>query len=125
MNISKCASFFHDGEILNIVHKKNKIELLMKSAEIDPNSVSDIPLSQNNVLRGNLHVDGVKFILLNGKKFKGKIKLILSDNDLLHLKIKGDIVFCEIGWRGLEPSQIDFSAFEIHAEKIWWENLPF
>ncbi len=124
MNISKYASFFHDGEILSVAHKNNSIDLLMRSAEIDPDCVDNVVLSKNNVLRGKLHIEGVKFITKNGRKFNGKIKMLLSDNDLLHLEIKDGIVFCEIGWRGSEPSQIDFSAFEIHADKIWWENMP-
>ena len=71
-----------------------------------------------------MHVEGVKFIMKNGKKFNGRIKIELSDNDLLHFKIKDGVVFCEIGWRKFAPSQIGFSAFEIHAKKICWENMP-
>jgi hypothetical protein len=81
-------------------------------------------LSKYNVLRGKLHVEGVKFILENGIKFNGIIELKLPDNDILHLKIKENILFCEIGWKGSKPFQNDFSALEIHAQRIWWENIP-
>lgn len=123
MDISKYTSFFHDGEIVSITHHGNNIDFFLKSAEIDPADVDDIVLSKHNRLRGRLHVEGVKCIIENDVEFNHKIKLKMSDNDLLHLKIKDGVVFCEIGWRGSEPFQNDFSAFEIHAEKIWWENI--
>ena len=50
--------------------------------------------------------------------------MIFSDNDLLHLKIIGNVVLCEIGWRKPLTGEIGFSGFEIHAEKVWWENIP-
>ena len=124
MDISQYTSFFHDGEVIAIDHKENNIDFFIMSAEIDPSCVKDIVLSKNNVLRGKLHIEGINFITENGVEFSGVIKMKLSENDLLHLKIKENILFCEIGWRGSKPFQNDFSALEIHAQKIWWENIP-
>lgn len=124
MDITPYTSFFHDGEILAIAHRENDIEIVMKSAEVDPEAVRDIPLSSGNRFVGKLHVNGIKMILNNGIEFKQKVKMFFSDNDLLHLKIIENIVFLEIGWRGSNPGEVDFSDFEIHAAKVWWENLP-
>jgi hypothetical protein len=124
MKISQYTSFFHDGEIIDIRQNGEKIEISMKSAEIDPNCVDDLQLTKDNRLTGILHIDGVKCIINNGEEFHEKIKMLLPNNDILHLKIKDNLVVCEIGWWRLEPFQNDFSCFEISAEKIWWENIP-
>jgi hypothetical protein len=125
MQISKYSSFFHDGEILDIKHTKNTIEILMRSAEIDPDEMKDnIRLSLGNFITGKLHIQEIKKIKVNEKPFYGIIKKTHNDNDLLHLKISKNTVFIEIGWRGPLPCQNDFSAFEIEANKIWWENIP-
>ena len=124
VDISSYTSFFHDGEVINIDHQKNNIVFFIRSAEIDSSIVKDIILSKDNVIKGKLHLEGVKLILENGVRFNGTVKMKLSDNDLLHLKIKSNVLFCEIGWRGSVPFQNDFSALEIHAQKIWWENIP-
>ncbi len=124
MDIVPYTSYFHDGEVLDISHINNNIEMVLKSAEIDANLVKDIPLSLGHRIKGKLHICGVKLIFNNGVEFDEKMKLIFSDNDLLHLKINGNIVFCEIGWRGTALGEIDFSDLEIHATNIWWENIP-
>lgn len=124
MNIANYASYFHDGEILDITHYNNEIEMTLVSAEIDPKLINDIRLSKDKKLKGKLHIKGIRSILNNGKEFKGQLKMFFSDNDLLHLKISKTVVLCEIGWRGRNSGEIDFSDFEIHATKIWWENIP-
>jgi hypothetical protein len=125
MRISNHMSYFHDGEIIEIKHIKNNIEILMKSAEIDPSDISeDIPLSTNHCLRGKLHIEGIQSIYLNDDKFSGTFEKLYEDNDLLHLKIEKNTVFLEIGWRGPKSFQNDFSALVIKADKIWWENHP-
>lgn len=124
MDIARYTSYFHDGEISEITHTKNNIEMVLKSAEVDPTIVNDIPLSKDNRIQGKLHIMGIDTILNNGHEFKKKLHLILPDNDLLHLKIKENTVLCEIGWRGARLGEIDFSDLEIHAAHVWWENLP-
>jgi hypothetical protein len=125
MSIEKCASFFHDGSIFTIKHTGTTAVISMESAEIDKDEFDDsIALSKNDRIRGKLHIEGIKKIKLNKKPFSGLITKSYVDNDLLHLKIRKNIVLIEIGWRGSKPSQNDFSAYEIEAEKIWWENIP-
>ena len=112
MQISKYSSFFHDGEILDIKHAENNVEILMRSAEIDPDEMKDnIRLSPGNFIKGKLHIQGIKKIKINDKPFYGIITKTYNDNDLLHLKILKNTVFIEVGWRGSLPNQSDFSAF--------------
>lgn len=124
MDIAHYTSFFHDGEILDIRHSNKNIELTLKSAEVDTTLIDPITLSKDNRIKGRLHIIGVQLILNNGVEFKGKLKILFPDNDLLHLKINGNVVLCEIGWRGTGVREIDFSDLEIHATKVWWENVP-
>ena len=123
MDIARYTSYFHDGEILKITHINNDIEIVLKSAEVDPSIIKNVSLSVDNRIIIKLHITGVKLILNNGVGFNEKIKLIFPENDLLHLKISKNVVFCEIGWRGTGLGEVDFSDLEIHATSIWWENI--
>ena len=84
VDISPYTSFFHDGEVINIDHQKNNIVFFIRSAEIDSSDVKDIILSKDNVIKGKLHLEGVKLILENDVRFNGTVKMKLSDNDLLY-----------------------------------------
>ena len=123
MDIARYTSYFHDGEILDIKHINNNIEMTLKSAEVNATIVNDVLLSADNRINGKLHIIGVKLILNNGVEFNEKLKLLFHDNDLLHVKINESVVFCEIGWRGTNLGEVDFSDLEIHATSIWWENI--
>ena len=127
MDISKYTGYFHDGEIIDIKHVGNNIEILMCSAEVDQDEITDpIPLAQSNFLfmRGRLHIEGVRSIKMNNNIFLDCMALWYKDNDVLDFKIEKNKVTLNIGWRQYKPPINDFSAFEIEAEKIWWENLP-
>lgn len=123
MDIARYTSYFHDGEVIYIKHANNNIDIALKSAEVDSDIVKDITLSDDNRIKGKLHITGVNLILNHGVEVREKLKLIFPDNDLLHLKISDNIVFCEIGWRG-QSGEIDFSDLEIHATSVKWENIP-
>lgn len=124
MDITHYTSYFHDGEVLDILHQSNDIEFVLRSAEVDPTLIEGILLSEDKRIQGKLHIEGVTLILNNGNESKGILKMLFPDNDLLHLKINKKIVFFEIGWRGRNLGENDFSDLEIHATKIWWENIP-
>ncbi len=48
MDIARYTSYFHDGEILDIKHINNNIEMFLKSAEVDATIIKDIFLSVDN-----------------------------------------------------------------------------
>jgi hypothetical protein len=57
IKIEKYASLFHDGDISQIKHVNNEIELWMESAEILPEWNEDnILLSKRNTITGKLHL---------------------------------------------------------------------
>ena len=124
MDITRYTSYFHDGEVLDIKQKNNNIVMTLISAEVDESVFNEIMLSDDNRIKGKLHIVGVNLILSNGVEVKEALKMIFSDNDLLHLKINENVVFCEIGWRGAGLGEVDFSDLEIRATSVWWENLP-
>ena len=100
---------------------------MIRSAEVDQEEITDSTLLAQEsffFLRVKLHIEGVKNIKMNNRPFSKHISKLYPDNDLLHLGIKNNTVFLEIGWRQSNPPISDFSAFEIEAKKIWWENIP-
>ena len=77
MNLYKYAAFFHDGSIIDIVHKEQNIEFSLTSAEMDEEENEDnILLSEDDSIQGKLHLEGVKSIVLDGKTFHGTLKKI-------------------------------------------------
>jgi len=121
--ISRYVAFFHDGEILKILHKEDSILLILKSAEISENMQQDFILSKDHRLVGILHLDKVSSIIEDNNPLLKTMHLKLPENDILHLEILPDKVLCEIGWRGF-LSQQDYSSYEITAQSIRWENIP-
>ena len=79
MDISKYAAFFHDGSIIDIQHKMDKIELSMLSAEIIPeHMIKNMPPLNKNRITGKLYLDGVKKIKINNKHFTGALKKCMT-----------------------------------------------
>lgn len=75
MNISKHACYFHDGLLIDISHAVNRIALSMWSAKVEPEAIKyDIPLSFDNRLKGKLHVEGIKSIIINNERLNKKLK---------------------------------------------------
>lgn len=127
MNISKYAGFFHDGSIIDIQHRGDKIKFSMASAEMNEEDVKDdITLSKDDSIQGKLHVEGIKNIIINGKSFFGILKKTYDDGKILDFEITKNSVELSITWRNYSPkSKVDeFLAIKIIAKKIWWENIP-
>lgn len=127
MNISKYAGFFHDGSIIDIQHRGNKIKFFMVSAEMDEEDVKDdITLSKDNNIQGKLHIEGVKSILIGNKPFLGILKKIHDDGDILDFEITKNSLKLFIRWINfsLKLEVSEFSSIKIKAKKIWWENIP-
>jgi len=45
---------------------------------------------------------------------------------ILDFEIEDGVVELGIEWRNYAPrlNEMDFTMIRIHAEKIWWENVP-
>lgn len=129
-NISKYTSYFHDGNLKDIDHQNNKIIFIMSSAEMDEDELlDDITLSSKHgfkCLRGKLHIEGIRKILVDDKLFSGRLKKHFDSGEILHLEIKKNYVELSIGWINYppKPRDEDFSTIQVEADKIYWENIP-
>lgn len=130
IDFSKYTGYFHDGSILSIDHKDHTIVFSMTSAEMDEEDLQDnIHLSKDDpfkCLRGKLHIEGIKEILINNVPLSGILKKEYDDGDIFKLEIKKNSVELCIIWEDFppKPTRNNFSVIKIDAEKIYWENIP-
>jgi hypothetical protein len=128
MNIAGYDAFFHDGSLINIQHVDNKIELSIESSGIFEDDLKDeIVLSKNNTLKGKLHLEGVKNILLNkNQPFLGVLHMLYDSAEIMHLTIMKDRIKLSLEWENFppHPKVTAYLFLEIEADKIWWENIP-
>ncbi len=127
MNISEYTAFFHDGSLMEIEHKNNKIVLTMSSAEMDEEDLKEpIELSIDDCIVGKLHIEGVKIIKIGGNLLKEPLKKEYDDGHIFDFEINGNTVTLSIQWvnypRKLETNF--FSVITIVGDKIYWENIP-
>ena len=74
--IRKYAGYFHDGDITQIKHANNEIELWMESAEILPEWNEDnVPLSKHNTITGKLLLQGIRVIKKNNRPYSQKFRI--------------------------------------------------
>ena len=127
MNLSKYSDYFHDGSLIDFKHMGNKLEISMTSAEIIPEDmIEDMPRLNKNKISGKLYLDGIKKIKINKIIFAGVLEKTYDSGSILDFDIFEHKVFLGIEWTDYppKPRKSDFSAIEIEAEKIWWENIP-
>lgn len=127
MDIAKYADYFHDGSLVNFKHMGNKIEISMLSADIIPeHMIENMPPLNKNRISGKLYLEGVKEIKINKKPFMSILKKTYDSGSVLDFEVSNHKVFLGIEWTDYppKPRKSDFSAIEIEAEKIWWENIP-
>lgn len=129
MNVSNYTAFFHDGAILDIKHEKNKIQLFMESAQIDEEDLKeehldDIILSNDERIRGELHIEEIKSININNKL----VDRIIKKNDygrIFDLELTHSSIKLLLEWVSFSPKlEGEFMTIKILAEKIYWENIP-
>jgi hypothetical protein len=124
---AKYTAYFHDGILFDIKHYGNRIEILMSSAEMDPEDMKDdILLSKDDSIDGCLHIEDVIDVKISNHKdledlFKTYDHGIILDFDIENGKIELGILWSNFHPK---PQTNDFSVIEIEAKKIWWENIP-
>lgn len=130
MDISKYTSFFHDGSIMNIEHLGSNLIFTMGSAEMHEEDLQDnIALSKGDpfkCLRGKLHIEEIRKILLDDIPLSRILKKEYDDGDIFRLEIKKNSVEICVIWEDFppKPKRNSFSVIKIDAEKIYWENIP-
>jgi len=127
MDISEYTDFFHDGSLIDIVHKNDKIELSMCSAEMDEADLKEpIELSKSECIAGKLHIEGIKSIKIGATPLKGFLKKEYDDGQIFDFEIIGNTVSLAIQWVNYprKPEVDFFSVITIEGQKIYWENIP-
>ena len=123
----KYASYFHDGTLINIKQVENSIEILMASAEMDPEDMLDnIPLANDDSIKGKLHLENVINTKISDNVQINDLFKLYDDGTILDFEFKDNLVELGILWTNFppKPRTNDFSIIEIVAKKIWWENIP-
>lgn len=126
MNLKDYFGFFHDGTIINIIQNNDYIEILMESAEILPEwNKENISLSNRATIKGKLHLEQIKNILID-KKPVNHIQLLYDDGEILTFRINNNKLNLLVLWSNYPPKlRLNVTQLiEIEAEKIYWENIP-
>ena len=127
MNISEHTGFFHDGSLIEIEHKNDKIILSMSSAEVDETDLKEpIELSENDRIAGKLHIEGVKNIIVDDEVLEGTLKKEYDNGHICDFEIIDNTVNLAIRWVNYprKPEVDVFSVITIEGKKIYWENIP-
>lgn len=127
--LAKYTPYFHDGGVIDIQHKQDGSELIisMESWVIDPDDLHDsIPLSEEQTIKGKLHLIGIRNIKVNGEGFEDFLKMLYDSSDLLDFNIKGTKVSLGIQWVNFRPKPDvnEFSFVEVEVDDLYWENIP-
>lgn len=126
-NINKYVDFFHDGSITDIEHIGNKMIISMQSAEIEEEDVKNgITLAKDARIRGKLHIEGIKSVIINRNSYLGVLKKVYDEGGIVNFEIDEGSVLMSIDWVNFSPNKkiSEFSVIKINAEKVWWENNP-
>ena len=127
MDISKYTAFFHDGSLIEIEHKNNKIELALSSAEMDEDDLKEpIELSNDDCIQGKLHIEGIKRVIVDDKLLDKPLKKEYDDGQIFDFEIDNNTVTLAIQWVNYprKPETDAFSVITIEGEKVYWENIP-
>lgn len=127
MNITHYTGYFHDGTLLKIDHRDNRVVFTLESAEIDPLDIGDLSiLSQSNTLFGKLHLNEVKSVKVDPQPCTEMLCKTHDSGEILDLEVYPGKIFLLIAWADYppKPETNDVSSIEIEAEDIYWENMP-
>ncbi len=127
MDISEYTDFFHDGSLIDIEQKNDKIELSMSSAEMDEADLREpIELSESDRIAGKLHIEGITSIKIGDKRLEEPLKRDYDDGRIFDFKIVNNTVRLAIQWVNYppKPDVNFFSVITIEGQKIYWENIP-
>ena len=127
MNLEKYTAYFHDGTLIDIQYTENEILISMSSAEMsEEDLLEEIALSEDNMLKGILHLEDVKFIFVDDEPFYGKLQLLADSGKILDFYLFEKKVRFFISWENYPPhKKIEkYSDIIIECKRIYWENIP-
>lgn len=127
MNIKKYTSYFHDGGIIAIRQMGNDIEISMDSSQLWPEWNEDnIPLSDEETIKGKLHLKDIESIIINDEP-RPILKMLYDTGTILRLKIyDNDTLKLLVVWDNFPPKEEGHitELIEIKFKEIYWENIP-
>jgi hypothetical protein len=126
-NLKKYASYFHDGDLLEINNMGSDYVLTLESGEMDPEDLEDpLVLSVRDTLKGKLHLEKVKRITVRNEPLSQVLKLPYDYGTIFSLKFIDHTVELKISWRNVPGKEKvnDFSVINLECGNICWENLP-
>ncbi len=123
----KYQAYFHDGALVDIKHVGNTVEILMSSAEMNPEDMRDnIQLAADDSIKWKLHIEGITSINIRNQESIEILYKTYDSGTILDFEIDNGIVELGILWSNYRPKPPtnDFSIIKIKGNKIWWENIP-
>lgn len=118
---------FHDGAVFNIEHINSNMTIFMRSAQVHKEDLKHkIELSKYDRIKGKLHLEKIKMILINGLPFSGTLKMFGDKGGIFDFLLTNNMVELQMEWVNYPPKQPinEFSTIRIEAGQIWWENIP-
>ena len=125
--IKKYFDEFHDGALFGIERQGQDYILSLESAEMEHSDMKDqLMLSKRGTIKGKLHIKNIDSIFMNDVLFSGKLKMLHDRGSIFDFILEDMKIELQISWVNFPPHQEvnEFSVIIIHAQKIWWENIP-
>lgn len=134
IQLKKYANYFHDGTLLNIIHKESDIQLMITSAEMDMEDLLPEDRGANNILsrddtiQGKIHIDNVSKVTIGKEKTCDFLKMQGDFGIILDFEVYDCRIEIGVEWHTFpcenENHWQKYSYTIIEAKKIWWENIP-
>jgi len=127
MNITEYASYFHDGSIIHIDHLDSTILISMETSELSEEDLhDDVELSEQNALKGILHLENVKSLSVDGSPLYTKLAMLADEANILRFEFAKNKVRFFVEWINFPPKkEINlYSDIIIEFDNFFWENSP-
>jgi len=123
MNISKYATYFHDGTISDVSKKSEDAVFTMRSATLEKDENKDnVPLGRYGAIRGKLYLIKIFDFKINNEHVSLN-KLIYKQGEILHLKFYKNQIFLDVIWFSDDGSDI-YQELSFSVKDYFFENIP-
>jgi|688.fasta_scaffold279880_2 hypothetical protein len=125
-DIKIISKYLHDATFINVIQTKSKIEISIESVQLKSDWNKDnIELSNIKTIRGKLHVEEIKKIVINGKQVQ-ILKKEYDSGEILDFEVLQNGFFMLVEWINYPPKIVNRTtdSIIIEASKIYWENIP-
>ncbi|MDP1834320.1 MAG: hypothetical protein Q8K75_00175 [Chlamydiales bacterium] len=122
IEIAAYAGYFHDGRLNDLIRENGDLILVIESAQIDPNEITqNVPLSNRSTLRGKLILEKLKRAHIEGDAACGLAKIGLYGN-IIDLSIAQTSVELALAWKYCGDKRLEyFVNLLLEAENVYWK----